>query len=179
MEEAEAQKQAEIEEAERVRSETEARLAAEAEEQARIEEEQRQAALAELAPKKENEKAFAHFEKCVNGDAASCSKLGWIYIWGQDAAKDKVKAMSLFSLACDRDFVDGCIYLGRMYVGGGFEGGFGDLQGIPKNTEKALSLFSQECDVGHAAACVELGYMYDMGNGVIEDKAKAVSLFNR
>ncbi|MCX6073846.1 MAG: tetratricopeptide repeat protein [Campylobacterales bacterium] len=48
-----------------------------------------------------------------------------------------------------------------------------------KISSEAAALFEKACDSGNAKGCFELGLLYEKGDGVVQNKYKAVSLYTQ
>lgn len=46
-------------------------------------------------------------------------------------------------------------------------------------SSEAAGLFEKACDSGNAKGCFELGLLYEKGDGVVQNKYKAVSLYTQ
>jgi TPR repeat protein len=106
--------------------------------------------------------------RCAEGDFAACNDLGVVYLTGQGAAKDIIKAGALFRQACDGKLAEGCFNLGVLYENG---------TGVMADASRAAELYEKACQAGHAAGCIGLGLLRQSGRGVPQDAAKAADLF--
>ncbi|HEY6844030.1 MAG TPA: tetratricopeptide repeat protein [Thermoanaerobaculia bacterium] len=91
---------------------------------------------------------------CDNGVFSSCYALGLTLVQGEKP-KDPLRAIALFTKACDGKFADGCDALGIA---------FKDGIGVEKDLARADSLFAKACDADSAAACAHLAHLRAKGD---------------
>jgi TPR repeat protein len=126
---------------------------------------------------KDLDRTVALFHKgCDGGDIRGCLFLGYLYRDGKGVSKDAAQAVALIRKGCDGGIVNGCVELGKIYrdgIGGTI------WTGVMKDTAQAVTLFLKACDSGNADGCLFLGEVYDSGDGVPQNKPKAVELYRK
>jgi hypothetical protein len=113
---------------------------------------------------------------CDGGDMRGCLFLGYMYLDGKGVSKDASQAVTLIRRGCDSGIMNGCVALGKIYrdgIGGTI------WTGIMKDVPQAVTLFLKACDSGNADGCLFLGEVYDSGDGVPQNKPKAVELYRK
>ena len=87
-------------------------------------------------------------QNCHDGFLLTCLSVGDIYRTGRQGHTDFERARAFFTIACDGDFVPGCVRLGMMAEEG---------QGEPRDLAKAREIYRQACHQGQSAlACRRL-----------------------
>ena len=126
---------------------------------------------------KDLDRAAALLRKgCDGGDIRGCLFLGYMYRDGKGVSKDAAQAVALIRRGCGSGIMNGCVALGKIYC----DGIAGTIwTGVMKDTAQAVTLFLKACDSGNADGCLFLGEVYDSGNGVPQNKPKAVELYRK
>lgn len=96
---------------------------------------------------------------CQLGDAAACGALAQMYETGNGIPVDRVRAMQLHSLACDKGAEESCFAIGEV--------------------ERGIMGYQAGCDEGWAADCELLAGRFARGEGVAEDEKRAAALHER
>ena len=120
--------------------------------------------------KKYSEAAPLFDDGCNQGNAKSCTDLGYLYSSGYGVAKDPGKAAALYRKGCDGGNALGCRDLGLAYERG---------DGLNKDPAQAANAYAKACDGGAVAACTQEGLLYIQGNGVPKDPNRAASSFKK
>lgn len=92
------------------------------------------------------------------GHAAAQSRLGGMYLEGQDVPRDYDQAMGWFQKAARQEDVVAQANLGRMYQEG---------LGVPKNDAKAIRWYQKAADRGSAFAQDRMGEFHQRGGDVL------------
>ena len=82
--------------------------------------------------------------KCEAGDAASCKKLGELYLNGKGVPKDEERALSIFEKTCDQGNMGACLDTGALYA---------TATGTTVNMARAKQLMDKACAGGEQTAC--------------------------
>jgi TPR repeat protein len=107
--------------------------------------------------------------QCDGADAfVSCLELANMYLLGRGVTRDYVRAVALYSKACEAGNMIGCRDLGGMYADG---------QGVERDEARGVALYRRACDGGDPSGCLNLGYMYQSGRGVPKDDMLARPLY--
>ncbi len=115
-------------------------------------------------------KAFYYYNKsCSYGEADGCSSLGYLYETGSGVEADPDKALKLYTKSCKKEGLKGCFLLGKAYDSGAL--------GLKKDPKKALENFERACNNDYAEACSFAADHYATGEGVAENSAKALELY--
>lgn len=126
------------------------------------------------APIRDDGKAASYEAKaCELNDLAACQLLGYRYVTGVGVEKDRDQAFELSKKACDGGYGPGCTDLGRLYVP------FPRNQntGPPYNLAQAVTYYRKACDLKDGRGCALLADKYEFGNGVEQDREKALELY--
>jgi TPR repeat protein len=100
-----------------------------------------------------------------NGDAVSQYSLGTMYEDGRGVEKNIKKAIELYKLAADQNFIEAQYYLGVIYDKG---------LGVPSDYVKARQWFQIAAKNGHSKAQYNYAVMLLRGSGGPVDKEKAM-----
>jgi|GEM_PF-814648 len=156
---------------------------------------------ADTAPTPASQAALV--EECTAGRGSSCSSLAALHAKGETA--DFKQAFHYAQLACNAGDVQGCGYLGDMYlVGAGVDRDVHGAQvaleractgkimracfnlaslyadaGVLNDPTKAAELNQRACDGGDADACHNLALAYQQGLGVTKDVIRALQLLQK
>lgn len=98
---------------------------------------------------------------CESGDLFACTYLGVIEAKGKE--QDELKAITLFSKACEGSIGVACANLGLMHLKG---------KGIDENPAKAVPYFDQACELDIPGTCIAVAAIYAEGRGVPKDALK-------
>lgn len=107
---------------------------------------------------------------CDGGNASECLKLGSLYDNGEGVARNKVRAITLYSKACDGGNVLGCFNLGAL---DSFAG-----QRTAQDKESAPTVYSKSCNSSVVSDCFNLAGRNFIGQGVAKDKTATASLYS-
>jgi TPR repeat protein len=150
-------------------------------------------------------KAGCEVKEETRAAAACCFKLGLAHDNGWGIPVDKVRAASLYALACERGIEGACYALGLIELAGPepeqkaraaahFQKActrgemracnnlglmYADGTGVPRDATQAAELLQEACDGGELRACANLGSRYDRGDGVAQDRAHGKALIER
>ena len=91
---------------------------------------------------------------CDDGNAISCSNLGFLYANGRGVRQDYKKASELYFKACDMGYADGCYNLGVSYDNG---------QGVRQDKRTAKEYFGKACDLGDQGGCDKYKILNEQG----------------
>ncbi|CAB3817717.1 tetratricopeptide repeat protein [Achromobacter piechaudii] len=105
------------------------------------------------------------------GHPAAAFNLGWMYSEGLGQGRDFTKAAELYQRAAELGVLTAHHNLGRMYLEGG--------ELFPKSIPDAIQHFELAAEGGIAASIGCLGMIYLNGNGVPEDRNRAIDLLMR
>ena len=129
----------------------------------------------QAAPPIRNQEQAARFElkACDLGHMRSCQKLGYRYVTGVGAQKDRETAFYLANKACKGNDGEGCADMGRLYLP------------FPKNPEKgpqydpakAAEYYRKACDLKSGRGCALLADKHETGVGVGKDHDKALEFY--
>lgn len=108
---------------------------------------------------------------CDGGSMGACNGLGLLYENGWGVKQNGVKALELYSKACESGEKYGCSNAGGMYYSG--------IAGVKRDFIKARSYAKKGCELDEGNACLGLGNMYADGEGGAKDEAKALDLFEK
>jgi hypothetical protein len=110
--------------------------------------------------------------ECRLGDAASCTRLGFLVEHGLNGARqDPARAVDLYADACTLGHAPACHNLGVAVMGPANDGGDAG--------PRALELFRRACDRGLAMACSNLGTLEMAGVEASADRVAALDAFFR
>ncbi|MCL2851945.1 MAG: stalk domain-containing protein [Defluviitaleaceae bacterium] len=104
------------------------------------------------------------------GDAASQTALGIMYLGGQGVSQSNEQAEYWARRAADQNFAEGQTLIGFMYMSG---------LGVTLDYEQAIYWFEQAIEQGNASAQSNIGIMYFMGWGKTQDHEQAVYWYRR
>lgn len=105
-----------------------------------------------------------------NGDTASISALGALYIRGAGVVANPPAALALFRRAAEKGHAEAIHNLGLVHLAGA---------GVAANPRRAAELFRRAARAGLAAAQYRLGLLYRDGIGVAENHAEATRLITQ
>ncbi|MFZ5439274.1 MAG: SEL1-like repeat protein [Myxococcota bacterium] len=97
-----------------------------------------------------------------------CFELGSAQFNGTLGPKNLAQARATFEKGCASDDVNACNSAGWMFY---------EKIGLPRDPGKAATLFSKACDLGNQLACSNLAEALVKGEGVIQNKERAVALW--
>lgn len=110
---------------------------------------------------------------CDAGNHYDCYRLGFMFsndARSDDVPRDYARAVSLFQKACDGEYADGCIWLGRCYEHG---------YGVPKDAtiassqfELASSLLEHACNLGDTGECFAAARIHHPLEGNLKDATR-------
>lgn len=105
-------------------------------------------------------------QKCEAGSAWLCAQLGF-YVSQRNGGKeqDRIDALKLYQLGCDRSIAWACNQLGEAYYYG---------TGTEKNLSQARRLYELACPAGSTEACFSAAWMYRKGLGGDADMARGL-----
>lgn len=106
-------------------------------------------------------------QKCREGTAAACFRLGWLLWSGAGVDADRPRALEIFRDACDKRWPEACAHLGL------------HLMETSASTDEILNVLQRSCDLGSPAGCAHLAYLYATGTRVARDDARATPLYVR
>lgn len=89
-----------------------------------------------------------------------CTLLGQSHVLGDGVARDDLRAVALFKLACDADFGGGCWALGSMFANG---------LGVSRDVASAAKLYAVACKAGFSSACADAGKLQRDGMPGVSD----------
>lgn len=101
-------------------------------------------------------------------DPATLNQRGLACYFGEEVAKDLVKARELFLQAAEQGYAPAQVNLGMMYDHG---------DGVPRDYKLARHWYRQAADQGSRDGQLMLGYMYFYGLGGEDDHKKAMRYF--
>jgi TPR repeat protein len=112
-----------------------------------------------------------NYQTACGGTIQKCNDLGFQYEQGRGFPQDHVRAVELYTLACDGGLSAGCDNLGWM-----FEHGFGVAA---EDRGQAVALYEKACKrEPRSKGCFDLGRMVARGDGTARDDERAVFLFS-
>lgn len=115
---------------------------------------------------------------CKGGLSHSCASTGDAYAGGLGTEKDGLKALELYSIACERGNATGCYRAGHLY----------EFGGLNKDEKKAADFYKKACETktpdgkpayGSERGCMYLGRLHERGAGVPKDEVLAASLYKK
>ena len=92
---------------------------------------------------------------CYLNNGFVCSRLGFLYMNGEDVKQNYSKAKKYYSKACALNDKTGCYMLGVFY-----EYGSGSLE---QNYLKAKKYYSKACDLNVSMGCSAFAALHDRG----------------
>lgn len=107
--------------------------------------------------------------ECDAKNWQSCVLLGFRYRDGEGVPKDPVKAGALQEKACNAGYGGGCVSLAFLWE----DGALGD------DVAKVIRLRIRGCELKDGSGCHHLGQMYLTGEGVTQDVARAIKLYEQ
>jgi len=103
------------------------------------------------------------------GDTAGCVKLGMLYEQGFGVPENRVKALTLYDMACAKGQTPGCMSAATLR-----------LAGPDGESASAVTAIRKACDEGSPQGCGTLGQLYVTGgHGIEVDTARAQELLER
>jgi TPR repeat protein len=96
--------------------------------------------------------ALTLWEKTCKEISEGCSYLGILYYEGNGVKKDYLKAIELFSKACDKNDSLGCYSLGFSYESG---------NGVEQNYSKAIEYYNKSCELKDENGCYNIALLYE------------------
>jgi TPR repeat protein len=141
-------------------------------------------------------------KQCDVGDSYACYRLGIAYASEKGVSFDAERTRQLLGGACDKDVVEACAELGRVFkemtsepgrAAPAFEkaclagvekqlpcraAGFAyvDGDGVPADKPRAARLLDVGCTLGDEWCCFKLGTMLMTGDGIPQDRPRAAEL---
>jgi hypothetical protein len=109
--------------------------------------------------------------QCDLGDAASCTRLGYLLAHGEQGfVRDDKRALSFYERACGVGYAPGCFNIGVLHATAGE---------APKEQQIAATYWDRACADGYPPACSNLGALYARDASSTKARARAVALFAR
>jgi Zn-finger nucleic acid-binding protein len=106
---------------------------------------------------------------CENAHGPSCAALYRHYREGSDAA-DPSSEIRVARRLCELGVIKECRRAADRFRSG---------KGAAKRIDVAVALYEDACDHGNAGACAWAGYAYGRGEGVLEDRVRALTFYRR
>lgn len=106
-------------------------------------------------------------QKCREGIAAACFRLGWLLWSGTGVDADQRRALEMYRHSCDKAWPEACAFLGLV------------LMETSASADEILTVLQRSCDLGSSAGCAHLAYLYATGTRVEQDDARATPLYVR
>ena len=115
--------------------------------------------------------AAAYRRSCKLGDARGCNGFGQLALAGHRAGAEPAEIAAALDSRCSDGDDYRCTLLGEAYAAGTLG---------PRDAGKAMAYFARGCDPGykqyHTFGCKNLALGYLHGDGVAQDKARAVTM---
>lgn len=109
--------------------------------------------------------------QCELGDAASCTRLGYLLAHGQEGfVRDDKQALTFYERACGVGYPPACFNIGVLHAMGGE---------APKEQQIAATYWQRACADGYPPACSNLGALYARDDSSTGARSQAVDLFAR
>lgn len=109
--------------------------------------------------------------QCDLGNAASCTRLGYLLAHGQQGfVRDDKRALTYYERACGVGYPPACFNIGVIHA----------LTGdAPKEQQIAATYWDRACADGYPPACSNLGALYSRDASSTKARAQAVEMFAR
>jgi TPR repeat protein len=122
----------------------------------------------EQAKKLVNAEALAIIQqRCVEGNARACGRLGKLYYRGVGLQPSAERAARLFRVACQGGESDACSRFGSLLAAG---------SGIEKDAGEAYRYFDKACAMGSARGCMHQGLSLMKGVDTKQDVRRGLQL---
>jgi hypothetical protein len=109
--------------------------------------------------------------QCDLGDAASCTRLGYLLAHGEQGfVRDDKRALGFYERACGVGYAPACFNIGVLHAQAG---------DAPKEQQIAATYWDRACSDGYPPACSNLGALYARDASSTKARAQAVELFAR
>ena len=126
----------------------------------------------ELISQMKHDEAFEYCQRaCDADDAFSCSKLGFLHLYGSKAHHDLKQSVKYYRKACDLDDGKSCGFMGFCYELGQYE--------VKEDIRQAVAYLQKACDLNDGEGCDRLAYLHLKGKGVKKSRTKAYELFQK